>query len=142
VSKEILELARFPDMALQLEPALGAALQLTPDQQQELKKAGEETVGQAEKDMAAIEDKIEVRRARERARKDFASRRDSILTGQQISFIDTIKAALAEAGRKANQVRLESGKRVDRRDFFLIELKPSLTTDQVALIEASGAKLP
>lgn len=142
VSKEILQLAKFPRMALQFEPTLGAALQLTPGQQEELKKAWEETVGQTERNMAGSEDKIEVRNALVRAQKDFASSRDSILTEQQITLIEAINVALKEAERKAKQARQESGKKVDKRAFFLLELKPSLNADQVALVEAAGGKLP
>ncbi len=139
---EALRLVGFPRMALQLEPALAAAVQLTPEQHQSLKQAREETVEQAKKEMAAIEDKKVAYRTLVNAQNEYALRRDSIIGDHNVTLLNAIQAALIEATEQAKQAQHEPGKTVDMKALFLKELKPTLNADQVALVEAAGGKLP
>ncbi len=139
---EALRLVGVPRMALQLEPALAAAVQLTPEQHQSLKQAREETVEQAKKEMAAIEDKKVAYRTLVNAQNEYALRRDSIIGDHNVTLLNAIQAALIEATEQAKQAQPEPGKTVDMKALFLKELKPTLNADQVALVEAAGGKLP
>lgn len=138
---EVIRLVGFPRVALQHEPALAAALQVTPKQQQELKKAMDDTVGVAKKEMVGMDDKKQAYRLLVNAQNEYGNLRDTILGDQQVNFLKAIQDALVAAAEHSKS-QPEPGTTVDMKGLFLRELRPSLNADQVALIEAAGGKLP
>lgn len=141
MSLELSRLVAFPRGALQYEPALAAALQVTPKQEQELKKAMDDTVGVARKEMVGMDDKKQAYRLLVNAGNEYANLRDTILSDQQVNFLKAIQDALVAVAEQSKS-QTEPGTTADVKGLFLRELRPSLNADQVALIEAAGGKLP
>ena len=138
---ELIRLVGFPRVALQYEPALAAALQVTPKQELELKKAMDDTVGVAKKEMVGMDDKKQAYRLLVNAGNEYGNLRDTILSDQQVNFLKAIQDALVAVAEQSKS-QPEPGTTVDVKGLFLRELRPSLNADQVALIEAAGGKLP
>ena len=141
MSMDLSRLVAFPRVALQYEPALAAALQVTPKQEQELKKAMDDTVGVAKKEMVGMDDKKQAYRLLVNAGNEYANLRNTILSDQQVNFLKAIQDALVAVAEQSKS-QPEPGTTVDVKGLFLRELRPSLNADQVALIEAAGGKLP
>lgn len=134
---EALTLAGFPLFVLKYEPAIAVAFQLTPEQADYLKKASEETIGQAKQDMADNPDPAQVRKITQRALKEFNSRRDSILTTEQISMITVMSSSHSAASKQRREE-----KKGDLKTLFLANLKIALSAEEVERIIAAGGKLP
>jgi primosomal protein N' len=142
-SKEALRLAGFPTNSLKYEPALAAAFQLTDGQAESLKSAWKESVQQTKEDLGESADSIQVRKSTKLAAKDFKTRRDSILSGEQLSLITTINEAFAATRNQLKEGGAgKSTSHEKTKEVFLEKIKVSLTAEQLALVRAAGGKLP
>lgn len=142
-SVESLKLAGFPMGVLKFEPAIAAAFLLTPDQAQELQKAMDETIVASKKEIASVEDKTQAQQLSQEARKDFESRRAALLSDEQISLLETIKATTRDSQVELQESKPAPGQpKPQFKDVFLRNLKVALNADQIARVEAAGGKLP
>lgn len=136
---EALRLAGFPVEVLKFEPALAAAFELTPEQQEQLQKTWNETVEASKKDAVGSDDKKQAQAIMQKARKDFESFRSGMLTDRQVSLIESIRGVIKSAHAR---VKADKSAPSTFKQIFLAEMKMALNADQLALVQAAGGKLP
>jgi hypothetical protein len=133
-----LKITGISQEAVQLVPSITVALQLTTDQAEALKAARDASYGLAARDSEGMDQKRK-NRLLDRAKQEFSSSRDSILTEAQISFIGTVRTALADM---KTQLKAEGNSQKPRRTVFLEILAPRLTPEQKQLMEGAGVQFP